>query len=171
MPAQAATSAGGQALKPELQLRRLERLRLLIAIPTIIVMLVLLMRWQTRNSPLRAFAARRDMPARRKETPRPIDENVQFTVFRPEVVVVGEWSPLLVFMHLSERRPDQPKSAHDPLQEVEKQAEATLGALIEEHTRLRQDSAPPVPRTAEITIVPRFDDVEVNPPSHFFSLA
>ena len=41
------------------------------------------------------------------ERPR-VDENVQFTVYRPKVVVPEKWYPMLVFTHLAEKRADAP---------------------------------------------------------------
>jgi serine/threonine protein kinase len=49
------------------------------------------------------------------------DDNVQFTVYRPGMVVPGRWYDLLAFAHLSERRPDAPDEP-DPVEEVRRQA-------------------------------------------------
>ncbi len=38
-----------------------------------------------------------------------LDENVQFTVYRPQVVVPEKWYHLLAFAHLSERRENAPE--------------------------------------------------------------
>jgi len=103
-------------------------------------------------------------PAVPREQP-PMDENVQFTVYRPKVVVPDKWYPLLVFAHLSEKRADAPESEPDPIQEVKRQAEAVLG---ERQTRqfqpVTQDSSQPVPRDGQLIFVPEMDGVEFNPP-------
>jgi serine/threonine protein kinase len=43
-------------------------------------------------------------PTRERTVQNPLDDNVQFTVFRPKALEPGEWGPLLVFAHFSERR-------------------------------------------------------------------
>jgi serine/threonine protein kinase len=47
-----------------------------------------------------------------EEAPSPakpyLDENVQFTVFRPGSIEPLKWYPLVAFAHLSAKRPDAP---------------------------------------------------------------
>lgn len=103
------------------------------------------------------------------EPDRPIyvDENVQFTVYRPRTIQPGRWSSLLAFAHLSDRRPDEP-DALDPLEEVRRQAEQVLGEDVDAYIDLRQDALAGVPREGEITFLPAAEDVEFNPPSRTF---
>jgi hypothetical protein len=51
-----------------------------------------------------------------------LDQNVQFTVFRPDAIEPNKWHPLIAFAHLSEKRPDAPADEPDPLEEVQRQA-------------------------------------------------
>ncbi len=102
-------------------------------------------------------------------TPNPpiyVDENVQFTVYRPRTLQPGRWSSLLAFAHLSDRRPDEP-DAPDPLEEVRRQAEQVLGD-VDAYFDLKQDALAGVPREGEITFLPAAEDVEFNPPSRTF---
>ena len=43
-----------------------------------------------------------------------LDQNVQFTVFRPDAIEPNKWHPLIAFAHLSEKRPDAPDDEPDP---------------------------------------------------------
>ena len=56
-----------------------------------------------------------------------MDEDVQFTVYRPSAVLVDRWSWLLVFADTTEGSAEEP----DPLAEVRRQAEGVLGAAGE----------------------------------------
>ena len=58
--------------------------------------------------------------------PSPVDENVQFTVYRPHAIKPGRWETLLAFAHLSDRRPGDEDQPH-PLDESEGQARVALG--------------------------------------------
>ncbi len=52
-----------------------------------------------------------------EEAPSPakpyLDENVQFTVFRPGSIEPLKWYPLVAFAHLSAKRPDAPEDEPD----------------------------------------------------------
>lgn len=107
-------------------------------------------------------------PASAAPGARALDENVQFTVFRPKSLVPATWSTMLVFAHLSERRADARPDEPDPVAEVARQAEAILGDL-REHGRQTVDSLEAVPREGELTIVPHADGITFNPPSRSFT--
>ncbi len=98
--------------------------------------------------------------------PHHLDENVQFTVYRPGVVRPAEWNPLLAFAHLAEPRPGE--TGPSPLERVEQQATAVLGSRAREYPRVTQDSAYAVPREGEITFRPRVPGLEFNPPGRTF---
>lgn len=105
-------------------------------------------------------------PAATAPGPEPVfDEHVQFTVYRPRRVAPHEWAPLLVFAHLSERRGDSPDDP-DPLEEVQRQADAILGNTS--HSPQRMDSSQAVPRQGEITFIPQAAGVEFDPPARRF---
>ena len=67
-----------------------------------------------------------------------VDENVQFTVYRPRTIRPTLWYPLVAFAHLSERRPDAPDDP-DPIQEVDRQARQTLGEQFTSYAQLTED--------------------------------
>jgi len=102
------------------------------------------------------------------EPPHPMDENVQFSVYRPKVVQPERPYPLLAFAHLAERRPDAPEDEPDPIQEVQRQARLVLEARFGEYGDVRQDSDRALPHQGEITFVPEIPGVRFNPPSRSF---
>jgi hypothetical protein len=102
------------------------------------------------------------------ERPVQVDENVQFTVYRPRTLQPGQWSTLLAFAHLSERRSDGDADEPDPLEEVKRQAEQVLGQDVGSYLDLRQDSSAGVPREGEILFLPTADGIVFNPPSRTF---
>jgi serine/threonine protein kinase len=106
-------------------------------------------------------------PVGRRE-PVAVDD-VQFTVYRPRVLVPMLWHPMLVFAHLSEKPPDAPADAPDPIEEVRRQAEAVLGPRrAAEYQQSTQDSTRDVPREGVLTLVPDAAGGEFNPPQRSF---
>ena len=57
-----------------------------------------------------------------------VDNDVQFTVYRPKAVVPKEWYTLLAFAHIAELPRDADAGTPDPIQEVARQASNALGA-------------------------------------------
>lgn len=100
--------------------------------------------------------------------PGVVDENVQFTVYRPRAVCPNRWYPMLAFAHLAERPPDAPPDMRDPMAEVRRQAAATLGEEIKDFSPLTQDAQAALPREGEITMVPEVEGLEFNPPRRTF---
>ena len=99
---------------------------------------------------------------------RALDENVQFTVYRPRAVRPAEWYDLLAFAHLAERRPDAPPDEPDPLAQVKAQAEQLLGARLGDYDDPRSDSRFGVPQDGEITFLPEIPGVTFNPERRVF---
>jgi serine/threonine protein kinase len=97
-----------------------------------------------------------------------LDQNVQFSVYRPGVVYPRQWYTMLAFAHLSERPPDAAGDEPDPIEEVQRQARQILGEKLDEYRGTTQDSQQPVPREGELTFVPEVAGVEFNPPSRTF---
>lgn len=89
----------------------------------------------------------------------PVDENVQFTVFRPQQLVPDEWQPLLAFTHLASEHSDV---------EVKRQAEAVLKQAIAEYRQVVQDAQDAVPRDEVLTLVPNVPGVEFEPAERGF---
>ena len=104
-----------------------------------------------------------------KEKPLYLDENVQFTVYRPRMLQVERWYSLLVFAHLAAKRPDAPDEEPDPLEEVERQAHQVLGDDIRNYQERSQDSSQAVPREGVITFRPIIPGAIVNPPERSFA--
>lgn len=103
------------------------------------------------------------------ETPLYLDENVQFTVFRPKAIVPQKWYSLLAFAHLSEKREDASEDEPDPVAEVRQQAQRILGEEAAGYQNLTQDTLQAVPRDGMITFVPTMPGIEFNPPSRSFT--
>ena len=98
-----------------------------------------------------------------KEPAPYLNENVQFTVYRPTSIIPEKWYPLIAFAHLSglalDSMPDEP----DPIKKVEMQAQKALGELRFEYQDLRQDSIESVPHKGKITFMPEIKGIEFNP--------
>lgn len=103
--------------------------------------------------------------ARMAEDPQPIhvDENVQFTVYRPKAVRPNEWYELLAFAHLADRRPDAPADQLDPLEQVRRQARALLGSRADYYSDPRADSTQAIPQSGEFTFLPQVPGVTFSP--------
>jgi TIR domain len=97
-----------------------------------------------------------------------LDQNVQFTVFRPDAIEPNKWHPLIAFAHLSEKRPDAPDDEPDPLEEVQRQAQAALEGRFEDYQDLTQDSTQGIPREGELTFVPLINEITFNPAQRKF---
>lgn len=95
-------------------------------------------------------------------------DDVQFTVYRPKMVRPREWKPLLVFMHLADRRPDAPDYEPDPIEQVRQQAQTLLGAAAADYRDISADARHGIPKESEITLVPDVPGVSFNPPSRRF---
>jgi hypothetical protein len=95
-------------------------------------------------------------------------DDLSFTVFRPRQLLADEWTRLLAFAHLSEKRPDAPADEPEPLARVRAQAHALLGAAAESYREAREDSALAIPFEGQLTLVPHVPGVEFDPPQHSF---
>jgi hypothetical protein len=98
-----------------------------------------------------------------------LDENVQFTVYRPKVVQPERWYDLLAFAHLSQRPADAPDDEPDPVEEVKRQAAGILGKQAAEYGEVTQDAEAAVPRQRQITFVPELDGITFDPPRATFT--
>jgi actin-like ATPase involved in cell morphogenesis len=94
---------------------------------------------------------------------RRIDQNVQFTVYRPQIIPPNIWHPLLAFAHLSARRPDASPNEAEPLEEVRRQASQALGQQLQNYQPMTQDSNAGIPQESEITFFPEIPGIEFNP--------
>jgi len=101
-------------------------------------------------------------------TPPYMDENVQFTVYRPKAVKPEIDYDLLFFAHLSELPPDSPPEEPKPVEMVKRQAKKILGERALDYQDLIQDSGQAVPRQSELTVIPEVPGIEFNPPRRDF---
>src|SRR5205085_341173 len=120
------------------------------------------------EGPLKMAIAEASEAEADREKPLYTDENVQFTVYRPEMIAPLNWYTLLAFAHLSKRRPDAPPDAPEPITEVKRIAERVLADQPAKYEPLKQDSLYAVPHKGEITFVPMIEGFEFNPPSQSF---
>ena len=102
------------------------------------------------------------------DAPPYLDDNVQFTVFRPRSVQARRWYPLPAFAHLGERPADAGENEEDPLVVVRREAEQMLGPESRDYQERGEDSGHAVPREGEITFVPEIPGVDFNPRSQTF---
>ena len=102
------------------------------------------------------------------ESPVALDENIQFTAYRPKTVRPARWAKLLVFAHLDERPLWMDDDERGPLEEVAAQAQQFLGDKIADYRATTEDSRLAIPRDGEITLVPTMKGVEFNPPRRSF---
>ena len=107
------------------------------------------------------------VPRVKEQPPIYLDENVQFTVYRPKKIKPQKWYTLLAYAHLSELRPGEDEV--DPIERMELEARKILGEESrEDYSRATEDSSQSVPRQGEITFVPFIPGVEFNPPLKSF---
>ena len=108
-----------------------------------------------------------------KKDPTPVtpllDENVQFTVYRPREIIPVRWYKMLIFTHLDERPAWLDASEPSPLEEVQDEAQRILGPRLETYRKTTEESRLAVPREGEITLVPEMQGIEFNPPTRSFS--
>jgi len=95
-----------------------------------------------------------------------IDENVQFTVFRPRAVEPELPYSILVYAHLAERAPDAPANSPDPREVVAAKAEEALGPAFPGYTETVEDAQQAIPRNGLLTFVPDFPGITLAPPQH-----
>lgn len=92
-----------------------------------------------------------------------VDDNVQFTVYRPKSIRPAKWYPLAAYAHLDALPADADKDEPEPLKAVQADAARTFGAQLERFANTTQDSSHSVPRDGELTFVPEMKGAEFNP--------
>ncbi|HWA77323.1 MAG TPA: TIR domain-containing protein [Polyangiaceae bacterium] len=101
----------------------------------------------------------------RPSTPPPrVDEDVQFTVYKPKTLFPGRWDKFLAFAHLGRNPTDAPPGTPSPEQRVREQAAALLGPELGHFDQRVEDSASAVPREGRLTFLPAFDGLDFEPP-------
>jgi hypothetical protein len=114
---------------------------------------------------LRCRAAVPDAPSTR--APR-LDEDVQFTVFKPRSVAPLVWTKLLAFAHLGQNPPDAAPGSQEPRERVRAQAEALLGGELGSFEERAEDAGSPIPREGQLAFVPDFPGIDFEPPHATF---
>jgi hypothetical protein len=93
----------------------------------------------------------------------PLDDDVQFTVYRPQRVRPERWYTALVFAHKSDPTVDEVLGVSDPIEKVRAQATARLGASASTYATATQDSLESIALGSLLTFVPRVEGVTFNP--------
>jgi hypothetical protein len=103
-----------------------------------------------------------------RDSIRPIDRHVRFTVYRPDRVRPAVWNTMLAFAY---RGGDDEEGAADikaSFEEVERQARAVLGPQIQEFDSVTTENRREIPRGKTLRFVPRVDGLEFKPPERPF---
>ncbi|MFC1597106.1 virulence factor SrfB [Planctomycetota bacterium] len=97
-----------------------------------------------------------------------LDEDVQFTAFRPKTVTPDRWHDLFVAAHLAEKRPDAPDDELEPIEKVRRCVEKLIGDQESRYKEVTQDSRHAIPQAGGMTFVPEMEKVEFNPCRYSF---
>ncbi|MEO0599953.1 MAG: toll/interleukin-1 receptor domain-containing protein [Myxococcota bacterium] len=102
-----------------------------------------------------------EAPPEEPATDRPLDDDVEFTVYRPGRVAPERPSRLLVLAHLGEPRPDTP----DPQALVAARAAEVLGEeqVAQYEVTSGVPAARPIPRDELVTVTPIVDGCDFEP--------
>ena len=90
-----------------------------------------------------------------------IDDDVRFTVYRPEVLCPGRWALLLVFAHKTTLVVEPGQEPVDPLQVVEDRARAQFGGAAPRPAGV--DAQQELIHGAQLRIVPDLPGIQCNP--------
>lgn len=96
-----------------------------------------------------------------------LDDDVQFTVYRPAAIPPGRWCTMVAFAHKTEPA-DPDFGPPDPVAEVKRQARTALGDAVDSYVTAAEEAASSLARGSEVTFVPQMDGVAFNPPSASF---
>jgi len=111
----------------------------------------------------------------RLETDRPtgetpseaiLDENIQFTTYRPSAIDVHRRYQLLVFTHVEAGLDDSENKS--PTEEMEELAKRILGSEFPVYLETTSESLLFIPRESQITFVPEIKGLEFYPPTRSF---
>lgn len=94
--------------------------------------------------------------------PAPIvDEDVQFTVYRPQTLTPDQWATMVVFAHKTTLVEEPGRPPLDPVTEVEARARARFATSPPRP--ISGDSRKGLPRGSQLRIVPDLPGIECNP--------
>jgi hypothetical protein len=117
-----------------------------------------------RRASLDDLRAVLDSVQERDRRPEIFDDDVRFTVYRPNLVAPGVWSTLIAFAHKTETTVDPNRGEVDPIAEVDRQAREALGSGFNTTQLVASDADQSIFRGAELRLVPEATDVDFNPP-------
>jgi hypothetical protein len=94
--------------------------------------------------------------------PRLVDDDVRFTVYRPDVLAPEQWASMLVFAHKTSPVEQAGRPPLDPLRVVADRASALFG----DHppAPVSVDARNELPRGVQLRIVPSLPGLQCNPP-------
>jgi hypothetical protein len=98
-----------------------------------------------------------------------VDEDVHFTVYRPDRLVPEQWTSVLAFAHRSAPEAGPGGDVVDPVAEVHRQAAAVLGDGGRHFAAVTEDSAAGLPLGSEVSFALVMPGCEVNPPRQTFT--
>jgi Inner membrane component of T3SS, cytoplasmic domain/TIR domain len=96
-------------------------------------------------------------------TPPVLDEDVQFTVYRPASLPAADWASMLVFVHKTEMVMDPVSGPIEPAEEVRARAQAHF-RQVKTH-RNQADAQAPLVRGGQLHIVPELPGIKCFPPA------
>jgi len=102
---------------------------------------------------------------RRPPRQGPLDDDVQFTVYRPSQVQPDRWYPLLAFAHRTTLIHEHDGGVVDPVEVVERQARALLDDERVSFHPTRSDASFGLVRGSELRFQPWLEQGDVNPAS------
>ena len=92
---------------------------------------------------------------------RIMDDDVRFTVYRPQVLSPGRWASLLVFVHKTTPVVEPGRPPVDPQEQVEARARVHFGAAPPRP--VGEDAPPGLPRGTWLRIVPDLPGIRCDP--------
>jgi hypothetical protein len=92
-----------------------------------------------------------------------VDDDVQFSLYRPSCIRPDEWVPFVAFAHRSAPAVTPDGRVVRPVEEVERRAAQLLSDLPAAYDVIRADSDAGLPRGTDIRFEPWIDDGEFNP--------
>lgn len=90
-----------------------------------------------------------------------VDEDVQFTVYRPQTLTPEQWATMVVFAHKTTLVEEPGRAPLDPVAQVEARARAQFGGSPPRP--ISGDSRQGLPRGSQLRIVPDLPGIECNP--------
>jgi len=114
------------------------------------------------GAPLRVPAHDAPQPPRSQPPPRSqVDDDVRFTVYRPQVLSPGLWASLLVFAHKTNVVEEPGRAPVDPQEQVEARARAHFGGAPPRP--VGEDARQQIIRGEQLRIVPDLPGIRCNP--------